>query len=234
MLPEKLVIVGTDTSVGKTMVAALLLDYLRGRQRTVAYLKLVSCGGEQADDCLYCQAQSGVAAEAVYHFKLPASPHLAARLQGEKIDTRRLAAALAEKRGHDVLVVEGAGGLCVPLTDDTLLIDFLADQDLAALLVARSGLGTLNHTLLSIEALRARRMPVLGIIFSDEADYDADEPLVLDNMATVARFTGLPVLGRLRRCADFAQGRAFFAGIGQALLGGGEVQGARVSCPTCR
>jgi len=219
MLPEQLVIVGTDTSVGKTMVAALLLDYLRSRRITAGYLKLVSCGGEQADDCLFCRAQSGVAAEAVYHFKLAASPHLAARSQGVNIDIGRLDAALAAKREDDVLVVEGAGGLCVPLTDETLLIDFLADQGLPALLVARSGLGTLNHTLLSVEALQARRIPVLGIIFSDEADYEADAPLVLDNMATVARFTGLAVLGRLRRCADFAQGRACFADIGQALLG---------------
>lgn len=210
-------IAGTDTSVGKTLVTALLLDYLKNRGGDVGYLKLVSCGGEQAEDCLYCEETSGVKGEVVYHFNLAASPHLAARQQGERVDPERLAAALYQKRDHDVLVVEGAGGLCVSLNDETLLIDFMKDHPLPTILVARSGLGTLNHTLLSVEALRVRNIPILGIIFSDEKSYGQDDLLVLDNIATIARITGLAILGRLPHCADFAEGRRFFVEIGDAL-----------------
>ncbi len=212
-------ITGTDTSVGKTFVTALLVDYLKNRGVDVGYLKLVSCGGERAEDCLYCEEKSGVQGEVVYHFRMAASPHLAARQQGEVVDVGRLSAALSRKEGHDVLVVEGAGGLCVPLNEEILLIDFMAAHPMATILVARSGLGTLNHTLLSVEALRARNIPVLGIIFSDERGYDQDDLLVLDNMATIARITGLAILGRLPRCADFDEGRRFFVEIGEALHG---------------
>ncbi len=218
LLPEKIMITGTDTSVGKTLVAALLLDFLKNRGLDVGYLKLVSCGGEEAEDCLYCQEKSGVQAEVVYHFSLAASPHLAARAQGDVVDVGRLAAALTANEGHDVLVVEGAGGLCVPLNDKVLLVDFMAAHPMATIVVARSGLGTLNHTLLSVEALRCRQIPIVGIIFSDEKSYGDDDLLVRDNMATIARLTGLPVLGRLPRCTDFDEGRRFFVEIGEALL----------------
>ncbi len=215
-LPAEILITGTDTSVGKTLVAALLLDFLKSKGTDVGYLKLVSCGGEQADDCLYCQEKAGVKAEVVYHFGLAASPHLAARQQGEAVDLARLSAAL-NKKHHEVLVVEGAGGLCVPLTDETLLIDFMANHPMATILVARSGLGTLNHTLLSVEALRSRKIPIMGIIFSDEQKYAEDDLLVQDNMATIARLTGLTVLGRLPQCVDFAEGQLFFKEIGEAI-----------------
>ncbi len=217
-IPAKIMITGTDTSVGKTLVAALLLDYLKNRGVDVGYLKLVSCGGEQADDCLYCEEKSGVQGEVVYHFGLAASPHLAARQQGEEVDPARLSAVIAQKNCYDVLVMEGAGGLCVPLNDETLLVDFMKAHPVPTILVARSGLGTLNHTLLSVEALQARKIPLLGIIFSDEESYDQDDLLVQDNMATIARITGLPILGRLPRCVDFDEGRRFFAEIGAALL----------------
>ncbi|MBU0681436.1 MAG: dethiobiotin synthase [Proteobacteria bacterium] len=216
--PAKIMITGTDTSVGKTFVTALLLDYLKNKGVDVGYLKLVSCGGERSEDCLYCEEKSGVQGEVVYHFNLAASPHLAARQQGERVDPALLSATIAQKNCYDVLVVEGAGGLCVPLNDETLLIDFMQAHPLPTILVARSGLGTLNHTLLSVEALRVRNIPLLGIIFSDEKNYDQEDILVLDNMATIARLTGLPVLGRLPRCVDFDEARRCFVKIGAALL----------------
>ena len=227
-LPAKIMITGTDTSVGKTLVSALLLDYLKSKGTDAGYLKLVSCGGEQADDCLYCQEKTGVKAEAVYHFSLAASPHLAAREQGEEVDLSRLSEALNVNKHHEVLVVEGAGGLCVPLNDETLLVDFMAKHPMPTILVARSGLGTLNHTLLSVEALRSRNISILGIIFSDEKKYAEDDLLVQDNMATIARFTGLTVLGRLRQCVDFEEGRRFFAEIGEVVARNSESFGERL------
>lgn len=177
-VPSEIMISGTDTSVGKTLVSALLLDYLRNSGIDVGYMKLVSCGGDQSDDCRYCEEKSGVKCEAIYHFSLAASPHLAARQQGEEVDLSHLGEALNQEKQHEVLVVEGAGGLCVPLNDETLLIDFMASHPMSTVLVARSGLGTLNHTLLSVEALRSRKIPILGIIFSDEESYAEDDLLV--------------------------------------------------------
>lgn len=217
-LPGKIMIAGTGTSVGKTFVAALLLDYLKNRGEDVGYLKLVSCGGERADDCLYCEKMSGVKAKVAYHFKLAASPHLAARQQGEEVDIHHLGEVVCAESPHDLLVVEGAGGLCVPLNDDILLVDFMASHPMATILVASSGLGTINHTLLSVEALRSRKIPVLGIIFSDEESYGKDDLVVEDNMKTIGRLTGLTILGRLPRSASFDEGRRFFAEIGKGIL----------------
>lgn len=217
-LPGKIMIAGTGTSVGKTYVAALFLDFLKSRGKDVGYLKLVSCGGERADDCLYCEEKSGVKAEVAYHFKLAASPHLAARQQGEEVDIHRLGEVVGAESPHDVLVVEGAGGLCVPLNDDILLVDFMASHPMATILVACSGLGTINHTLLSVEALRSRKIPVLGIIFSDEKSYGKDDLLVEDNMKIIARLSGLTILGRLPRSASFDEGRRSFVEIGNGIL----------------
>ncbi|MEN8141474.1 MAG: dethiobiotin synthase [Thermodesulfobacteriota bacterium] len=219
-------VVGTDTDVGKTHVASLLLDFLQGQGMAPGYLKLVSCGGEEeAPDCQVCQRENGLAADkvqAIYHFSLAASPHLAAEQQGQRVSAGRLADCLRQAMSlHDPLVVEGAGGLLVPLNRDLLLADFLAGQDLPLIIVARSGLGTINHTLLTVEAARKRGLPICGLIFSDEQGYGPDDLLVVDNMATIEALTGVAVLGRLARHDNLAEARRDFHPLGQRLLSQG-------------
>ena len=115
------------------------------------------------------------------------------------------------------LIVEGVGGIMVPLRRDLLLADLLAQLQPRTLVVARSGLGTLNHTLLTLEALRRRNIPVLGIVFSDP-EIQEDERLVQDNMRTIEEIGLVRVFGRLRRHQDIEKSKAAFMPVGQAIL----------------
>lgn len=153
-----------------------------------------------------------------YQFRLAASPHLAAEREGREIDPQRLRASFSQAlAAHEMLVVEGVGGLLVPLTRQLLLLDLVAQLKIPTLLVARSGLGTINHTLLSLEALRSRNLPLVGVVFSDEAE-ELPAVIVEDNLRTIAELGRVPVLGRLPRCRDLAAARRAFIPIGAKLL----------------
>jgi dethiobiotin synthetase len=180
----RLVVCGTDTDVGKTVVSALLVEGLGAR-----YWKPVQSGLEGGSDSERVQRLLELPAERLlpeaYRLSAPVSPHWAAERDGVVIDPERL--ALPE--GEEPLVVECAGGLLVPLRRDWLQIDQILRWKLPVVLVARSGLGTLNHTLLSLEALRQRRIPVLGLVLNG--------PLHPDNPRTLEQLGGVPVLAEL-------------------------------------
>jgi dethiobiotin synthetase len=179
-----LVICGTDTDVGKTVVSSLVVQGLGA-----TYWTPVQSGLEGGGDSGRLQALLQLPAERLlpeaYRLQTPVSPHWAAELEGITIDPARL--ALPAVAG--ALVVETAGGLLVPLRRDWLQIDQLATWGLPVLLVARSGLGTLNHTLLSVEALRQRSIPLLGLVLNG--------PLHPDNPTTLAALAQAPVLAQL-------------------------------------
>lgn len=183
-----IVVTGTDTDVGKSMVAAGLAACLPG----ASYWKPVQAGLEPESDRQRVAALSGLPPERllpeVYCLRTPASPHLAARLDGLAIEPERLVAALPRCDGP--LVVEGAGGVLVPLTDDGFcMADLFARWGVPVVLVARTGLGTINHSLLSIEALRARGVPIAGLVFSGAAHEE--------NERIVPRLGGVRSLGRV-------------------------------------
>ena len=177
-------ICGTDTDVGKTVVSALVVQGLGA-----TYWKPVQSGLEGGSDSGRLQALLQLPGTRLlpeaYRLQTPVSPHWAAELEGITIDPARL--ALPAVAG--TLVVETAGGLLVPLRRDWLQIDQLAAWGLPVLLVARSGLGTLNHTLLSVQALRQRSIPLLGLVLNG--------PLHPDNPATLAALAQAPVLAQL-------------------------------------
>ncbi len=219
-------ITGTDTSVGKTYVSALLLDYLLGHGIDVSYQKWVSTGDDQrAEDLDHCLATSRlpyedaeIASHVPYRFKLPASPHLAAEQEGREVDPNRIITSYQHLRAaHDLLIVEGVGGLHVPLTRKLLLADLLAKLAIPTLIVARTGLGTINHTLLTIEALRSRNLSILGVIFSDSSE-DENELLAADNRQTIAQMADVEIFGRLQWCEDIDQAKEQFAQIGAEIL----------------
>ncbi len=201
---KRIFVAGTDTGVGKTVVSCGLAACLGRSGRRVGWQKWVATGlVEGVTDFEYCRkiAAGAVAMAGELHmpqtFQLPASPHLAAAVENRQVDVEairrahdRLAAAC------DLLVVEGVGGVMVPLTRELLLVDLVAELGLPVLVVARSGLGTINHSLLTIEALRRRHITVAGILFSDEGP-DLDPCLVADNMKVVGELGGVEVLGRL-------------------------------------
>ncbi|MCX5959425.1 MAG: dethiobiotin synthase [Cyanobacteria bacterium] len=180
----RLVVCGTDTDVGKTVVSALLVEGLEAR-----YWKPVQSGVEGGGDRDRVAALLDLPAERIvpeaYRLAAPVSPHWAAEREGVAIDPARLALP----PGAGPLVVECAGGLLVPLRRDWLQIEQIARWGLPVVLVARSGLGTLNHTLLSLEALARRRIPVLGLVLNGEPHPD--------NPRTLAELGGVPVLAEL-------------------------------------
>ena len=183
----RLVICGTDTDVGKTVVSALVVQGLGAR-----YWKPVQSGGHTgatSTDSVWIQQLLQLPAERLlpeaYALAAPVSPHWAAEQEGVTIDPNRLQLPADTAP----LVVETAGGLLVPLNRRWLQIEQLQRWQLPVLLVARSGLGTLNHTLLSLEALRQRRIPVLGVLLNG--------PPHPNNLATLERLAGVPMLGCL-------------------------------------
>jgi dethiobiotin synthetase len=129
---------------------------------------------------------------APYRFGPPVSPHYAAELAGETIDPARLVAA-ARAAGDGPLIAEGVGGLLVPITPGYLVRDLAIELGLPVLIAARTGLGTINHTLLTIEAARAAGLSVAGVVMTPWPA--APEPIELSNRATVERLGGAPVSG---------------------------------------
>jgi dethiobiotin synthetase len=183
---DRLVVCGTDTDVGKTVVSALLVQGLGAH-----YWKPVQCGLENGEgDRDRVQRWLNLPQERLlpeaYRLAAAVSPHWASQREGiAPISEEQL--QLPHHQGP--LVVETAGGVLVPMRLDLLQITLLAQWQLPVLLVARSGLGTLNHTLLSLEALRSRRIPVLGVLLNG--------PAHANNQATLAQLAGAPVLGCL-------------------------------------
>ncbi len=168
-------VLGTDTGVGKTVISALILNR-KGGGGGLAYWKPVSTGGESDRDrttiTRLLEPEVAVLDE-TYLFELSASPHLAARVEGAEIEPGRI---LEDYRRHagDTrgLVIEGAGGVLVPLTDRHMLMDTVVATGLPVVVVARSTLGTINHTLLTLEALRSRGVEVLGVVLNGPPDME--------------------------------------------------------------
>lgn len=179
----KIVVTGTDTDAGKTIFAAALAG-----AAGATYWKPVQAGLDEGTDSARVGALAGVPVlPEAYRLLTPCSPHRAAEIDGVTIDPARL--AVPDVAGP--LVIEGAGGVLVPVTRDLLYADLMARWGLPVVLVARTALGTINHSLLSIAALRARGVPILGIAFVGDA--------VEDSEATIAAIGGVRRLGRLPR-----------------------------------
>jgi dethiobiotin synthetase len=154
---KPVVITGTDTDIGKTVFAAGLTHSLKAQ-----YWKPVQAGLDGETDSQTVARLSGMHTRPeAYLLKMPASPHLAAESEGEEIDPARL--ALPHITGP--LVIEAAGGLMVPLNRRTLFLDVIATWQTPVILCARTALGTINHSLLSLAALRQARCPIIGIAF---------------------------------------------------------------------
>jgi 8-amino-7-oxononanoate synthase len=189
-----LFVAGTDTEIGKTVVAALLAR-AAARAGSARYWKPVQTGA--ASDSQVVERLAGVRAhEPGYHFALEASPHAAARAEGQTIALARLDELLdrhARTASGGVLVVELAGGLLVPLDDELTQLDWLARRRPPLVLVARSGLGTLNHTLLSLEALRHRHLEPRALFLVG--------PSHASNRATLAARAGIARIFEVPRFA---------------------------------
>ena len=172
-------ITGTDTGVGKTFVTAALLAALRARGTDAVAMKPVQTGANRgrSPDLDFCAKASAWKIPAdefddlcPYRFAMPASPHLAAKKAKRKIKPQKIIAAFRRlQKNHEAVLVEGAGGLLVPLGEDFDQRDLMQAMKLPVIVVARPGLGTLNHTRLTVEALQARRIIIACVVLSHES-----------------------------------------------------------------
>lgn len=188
------IITATDTDVGKTLCAALLMAALKGE-----YWKPVQCGTDENGKADYDTVRELSGLEGahfippVYSLSSPLSPHRAAELENIEIDLEKLRLPPVKK----TLLIEGAGGLMVPLNRNALYIDLFQKWTLPVVLCARTGLGTINHTLLSLEALRTRSIPVHGIVFVGDDNPDNRRTIV--DMGRVRELGWIPQMEEITK-----------------------------------
>jgi dethiobiotin synthase len=199
MMPYRCFVSGTDTGVGKTYVAASLLRGVAQRGQAVAGIKVVETGVEHPSgigaDARALATAAGHAPICFASFGRPVAPSAAARLADKHLDVAELASRVEHRAaGFDFVLAEGAGGLLVPLNERETMLDLARLLDWPVLLVAANRLGTINHALLSLEALRARRLAVAAVVLSYA---EGGEP-AQQNAEEIRRFGGAPVflLGR--------------------------------------
>lgn len=201
---------GIDTGIGKTVSVGMMCRALQLEGRDWISVKMVQTGCDGFSEDLdahramagvgrFPEDEDGLTAPQIFRF--PSSPLLAASLEGRKVDLARIASAVKTCAGrHEIVLVEGAGGLCVPLTEDTLTADFVAHQGWPVILVASGRLGAINHILLSLEAAQSRGIPLAGIVMNRFPETDSrlfDDALkavdrALNKMGTVAPVVTMP------------------------------------------
>jgi len=224
-------VTGTDTGVGKTVVCGLLAAFLRGRGLRAVTQKWVQTGaGDAPADLAEHRRLMGrtgtppaeeLADRCPYRFAFPASPHLAAAREGKRIEAQVIEAAYRRlAASHDIVLVEGTGGFLVPLSEELGAAELVARLGLSVLVVAGNRLGCINHALLTVEAVRSRAVPLVGMIFNraPSAGPSASEEILADNVRIVGRLSGVPILGEVPFLADPAGGVEAIAAAGRALL----------------
>lgn len=215
MKPTRLFITGTDTGIGKTVLSLLIMRYFYARGETPFYIKPIQTG---CVDPLDTDSDSRFIYENVPElhgkqpgestltcFTNPKAPWFAARDDGKEIDLvvlRDRVAALAAV--HPVLVMEGAGGLFVPVDPGTLTVDLIFMFDARPVLAARAGLGSINHVLLSVEALKARGIDPVGIVLIDSTDEPTPADMVSENIEAIEKFSGIRPTGVVGKIEDLS------------------------------
>jgi len=190
-LPDAFFITGTGTDIGKTVISGILLSGLEAK-----YWKPIQSGEPTDTNFLkkITELDSDNFLPERHIFSQPVSPHLASSLSGRRIELKDFE---LPEHPDSHLIVEGAGGLLVPLNEKDLIIDLIDVLKLPVLLVALSGLGTINHTLLSINALNARGIPILGVVMNGEANQS--------NREAIENFGKVPVIAQVERLPELSK-----------------------------
>lgn len=195
-------VVGTDTDVGKTLITTYFMRYFQAKGENVIPYKPVQTGilvenskPYYGDTAFYQSFSEGTLVKEhlnSYSFKEPASPHYAARLEGKQIQEEVILQHIKQLKSiYDYVICEGAGGLYVPLNEQRNyhFLDLIQQSQLPVVLVARTKVGTINHTLLSLEALKMKDIPIIGIVFNA---FEGTK-IEVDNINTIAQITNLPI-----------------------------------------
>ena len=206
-------ITGTDTNVGKTVITACIAAALLRKGKKVAVYKPVQCGNLlkgkiKSPDLAIVKNLTGISENNLfndYSFKFASSPHLAAELENKKIDINVIKKHYKEiSKNFDYILIEGAGGLLVPLTRDYAVLDLISDLSVPALVIARAGLGTINHTSLTINVLKSSKIKIIGIMLN----YFKGGRIEEDNKKIIKQLNGIPIIGivhfskNLKKLAD--------------------------------
>lgn len=205
-MPKGIFVVGTDTEIGKTVVSAGLVFALRAKGCNVGVMKPVATGCMITDeklinaDARYLAKAAGKKEDDVINpvrFAPPLAPSVAAQMVHESIDLTVIKKAYdAVTLHHDCVVVEGIGGIMVPITDTYFVRDMVSDFGLPAIVVGRVDLGTINHTLMTVELLRQKNIPIIGIILNAPQATGVSFA-AKTNPDVITKLSGLPVLGVL-------------------------------------
>lgn len=182
-------ITGTGTGIGKTIVSAILTQKLQSD-----YWKPIQSGDLEQSDSLSVKDlisnKKTVIHPEQYRLTQPLSPHLSARLDGIEIKTEAIKLPVTNNQ----LIIEGAGGLMVPINEKELILDLIPVLNAKLIIVSQNYLGSINHTLLTLEVLKSRNIQVEGIIFNGEANKESE--------SYIANYTGIPILGHIPKLAS--------------------------------
>ncbi len=224
-----LFITATDTEVGKTVICGLLARYLIDRGYNVITQKWIQTGSvdfpEDVASHLEFMGKSKDDIETYlphmvpYIFRLPASPHLAAESEKANIDAAKIKDSYhALSNNFDFVIVEGIGGVLVPFNRSRLIIDIAAELALPVIIVVPNKLGAINHTLLTVEAVKARGMKILGIVFNSQGMEKEDPNVLQDNPKIIEDLTGQKIFGIQPRLDDRQMLQRVFIPIGDSIF----------------
>ena len=211
-MENSIFITGTDTGVGKTIVTGLLLKFLRCQKINAVTQKWVQTGNSKISEDIEKHFKiAGTHADKVhknysdmvpYIFSLAASPHLAAREENSLISKKKIKESfLRLKKEFDIVIVEGTGGFLVPINSEYLLADLVREVKMPVLIVVGNKLGAINHTLLTVEAIKNRNLKILGIVFN-RTENELSDKIALDNVKIIKDITGENVFGEIKYNED--------------------------------
>jgi len=212
---DKIFVAGTDTGVGKTVLSLLLMRFFYANGCIPFYIKLIQTGCsnpyDKDSDAKFIYKHVGQltkkdpADSIVYCFREPKAPYFASRNEGKSIELKAIQDALDKKsRIYSPVIMEAAGGLLVPVNENTLMIDLIKMTETKPIIAARAGLGTINHTLLTIEALHKRDIRPAGIVFIDAEEKPVPQDMISENIEAVESYSNIKVAGVISRIKNFS------------------------------
>lgn len=190
-------VTGTDTEIGKTFISAGIVAILKETGKTVGVMKPISTGDIADAEYLRDAAQVDDPIELINPITLryPLAPSVSANIEGRQIDLSAITRAYTTlKQKYDYLIVEGVGGIAVPINEDMLVINLIKNLALPILIVAHAGLGTINHTILTVEFARQHDIPIAGIVLN-LLQSETVSLVELTNPLEIERITNIPVIG---------------------------------------
>ncbi|MFK5953569.1 MAG: dethiobiotin synthase [Desulfobacterium sp.] len=230
ILCKKIMVIGTDTDVGKTVLSLLIMQVLMAKGKNPFYVKPFQTGcvspSDSTGDAAFIHRHTpgggmDPAPSVLNCHRNPKTPWFAARDMGQTINIPRTMDQIEEKAAsHSHLVIEAAGGLLVPLTETLTVADFVKESKARPVIAARPGLGTINHTLMTVECLKARGVIPGGIVFMETRQKEgrASKTMIQENMEAVEKFSGVPVAGVVENISDFQTPDLDALGIVERLL----------------